>query len=159
TGQYLGVPGEDLRAEAAWDSTTGSPIDVVVIDTGSDPTHPDLVGRVINGPNYIGPGPPIDDEPRDSHGTSVSGVIAAQGNNGIGVAGINWHARIVAVKAADATGHLATSDIDAALDWSRVNGYKLVNMSFGTSDPCGFCGGIGSCVKSCLTADQIAFKN
>ena len=159
TGQYGGVPGADLRAETAWDSTTGSPIDVVVIDTGSDPSHPDLAGRVVNGPNYVTAGPPLDDEPEASHGTSISGMIAAQGNNGIGVAGINWSARIIAVKAGDATGHLATSDIDAALDWSRVNGYKLVNMSFGAADPCDFCNGNAACIRSCLAPDQIAFKN
>ena len=91
TGQFNGVIGRDLHAVAAWDQSTGvsSPVDVVVIDSGSDPSHPDLAGRVINGPNYVTAGPPYDDDVQVSHGTSVSGIIAAAGNDGLGVAGVN----------------------------------------------------------------------
>jgi len=53
TGQYNGVIGKDLNATDAWDrSTGGAPVGVVVLDGGSDPSHPDLSGRVVDGPNY-----------------------------------------------------------------------------------------------------------
>ncbi|MGH2376350.1 MAG: S8 family serine peptidase, partial [bacterium] len=135
TGQFNGLAGEDLGATSAWDSTTGTTqqVNVVVLDTGSDPSHPELAGRVINGPNYITAGPPLDDSP-SSHGTSVSGIIAAMGNNAAGVAGLNWGARIIAVKVCDALEGCPTSDVDAGLDWARVSGYKLVNMSLSGVD-------------------------
>ncbi len=146
TGQYNGVIGADIHAVEAWDRTTGTnPVDVVVIDTGCDFGHPDLRGKVIAGPNYVTPGPPYDDDAVNSHGTSVSGLIGAIGNNGEGIAGVNWGANIIAVKAGTASGVLPASAIQAAVDWARTSGYRLVNMSFSGT--------------AASAADQIVFKN
>ncbi len=132
TGQFYGVAGKDLHAIFAWDRSTGAaPVDVVVLDTGSDIDHPDLAGRVIYGPTYISGTTSSYDDASGSHGTSVSGMIAAQGGNTIGVAGVDWTSRIVAVKVLDAFGGGDTDEIDAGVDWARANGYKILNLSLG----------------------------
>lgn len=71
---------------------------------------------------------PFDEQ---GHGTSVAGVIGAEANNGIGIAGLAYDARIVTMRAFDATGNAEEDDIAAALVYAALNGVKVVNMSFG----------------------------
>ena len=119
TGQTGGTAGADIDMPDAWEVTTGSGDTIVaVIDTGVDYTHPDLVASMWVNPGEI-PGDQIDNDgngyvddihgydfvnndgdPFDDHrhGTHVAGTIAASGDNAIGVAGINWHAKIMALK-------------------------------------------------------------
>src|SRR3989344_5289112 len=67
---------------------------VAVIDTGVDYNHDDLKGLVIKGKNFIdNSDDPMDDQ---GHGTHVTGILGAVTNNGIGVSGISWGARILA---------------------------------------------------------------
>jgi thermitase len=119
-----------IAAPAAWDQTTGSAANVVgVIDTGVDYTHPDLAGNVwsapkafqvmINGTYITCPAGshgfnaitntcnPMDDA---QHGTHVSGTIGAVGNNGTGVAGVNWSTQIMGLKFLDSSGSGTTSN-------------------------------------------------
>lgn len=142
TGQANGEGGQtgwDIRAPAAWDTTTGGPYTgpsaVVVIDTGCDLTHPEFSTRIVQGPNYVEPGqPPLDFDGSggsglaSGHGTAMAGIIGAQGNNGVGVAGVNWNATIVVVRACQFE-TCASSNVLAAIDWARTNGYRIVNAS------------------------------
>jgi len=129
-----GVAGADIDAAAAWDISVGSQAHVVaVIDTGIDYTHPDLAPNIWSAPapfTVITGGSsitcaagthgynaiartcnPMDDH---HHGTHVAGTIGAVGDNGIGVAGVNWTASIMAIKFLDASGSGTTADaIDA----------------------------------------------
>ena len=115
TGQTVngvtGISGADINATSAWDITTGSNnVIVAVVDTGVLYTHNDLSANIWTNPGEI-PGNGIDDDhngyiddvhgwnfvtntsdPLDDngHGSHVSGTIGAIGNNGIGVAGVNW---------------------------------------------------------------------
>ena len=133
----------------------GSPdVVIAVIDTGVDYNHPDLKQNMwINGGEIAGNG--IDDDangfvddihgvnvvsdtrfhsgdPADDHGhgTHVAGVAAAAGNNKIGVVGVAYTSKIMAIKAAQYSGNLTSSDISEALYYAVQNGADVINMSF-----------------------------
>jgi subtilisin family serine protease len=83
--QGNGTPGADIKATEAWDVTTGSSsIKIAIVDGGMQTDHPDFAGRVSG-----------DGGDNDAHGTAVAGVAAAQGNNGIGIAGVAWNVGII----------------------------------------------------------------
>lgn len=141
-----------IGAEAAWNITTGNPNFVVaVIDSGVDYTHPDLAANMWTNPGEI-PGNGVDDDgngyvddvhgwdfinddnlPMDDlgHGTHVAGTIGAVGNNGIGVAGVNWNVKIMALKFLGANNFGSTSDAIAAINYALDMGVKLSNNSWG----------------------------
>ena len=73
---------------------------------------------------------PIDD---NGHGTHVSGTIGAVGNNTIGVTGVNWHVKIMALKAFDNTGSGFTSDIISAILYANANGASVISNSWSGS--------------------------
>jgi subtilisin family serine protease len=85
-----------IGAPATWDATTGAATantKVCIIDTGIDGSHPDLRGRVLAQNTYLnGNGRVTNTRIYDDvgHGTHVAGTIAAIGNNGAGVAGLNY---------------------------------------------------------------------
>ena len=118
-----------IRMLQAWDVTTGDPnVIVSVIDSGRDPIHPDLSGVFLPGYDYYDNDP----DPSDvaGHGTMVSGVIAAVGNNGKGVAGVNWQCRILPYRVGNQ--FLSTWAIIEALRAAADAGARVVNMSFGS---------------------------
>ncbi len=136
TGQTGGLANADINAPEAWNITKGSSAVVIgVLDTGIDYTHQDLAANIFTNPGEIA-GNGIDDDangwvddvhgidataesgnPMDtnSHGTHVSGTIAARGNNGIGVVGVNWSATLVGCKAFNPYGY--TDDILQCMDY------------------------------------------
>lgn len=115
---------------SAWDITTGGPVIVAVLDTGVQWNHPDLTAKVIQpGWSYIG-GPALDDAYNWGHGTQVAGIISASTNNGMGIAGVSWGARILPVKVCRADGWCEPADEAVGLRWAVANGAKIVNMSF-----------------------------
>ncbi len=142
TGQTInffpGIAGADIDAVPAWDQTVGSTAHVVaVIDTGIDYTHPDLAANVWSAPAQFTvsvAGQPITCaagthgfnainrtcNPMDDHhhGTHVAGTIGAVGDNGIGVAGVNWTARMMGIKFIDDTGSGTIADAIAALEFA-----------------------------------------
>jgi ELWxxDGT repeat protein len=138
TGQTGGTADADIDAPEAWEYTTGSS-DIVIasIDTGVDYTHPDLAANMWVNPGEVA-GNGIDDDhngyiddiygidacnddsdPMDdnSHGTHTSGTMAAVGDNGIGVAGVNWTAKIMALKFLGADGSGDNSDAITCLEY------------------------------------------
>lgn len=141
-----------ISAPLAWDTTTGSSSMIVaVIDTGVDYNHPDLAANMWRNPREI-PGNGIDDDgngfaddiygwdfanndnnPMDDngHGTHVAGTIGAVGNNGIGIAGVNWNVKIMALKFLSANGSGALSNAVLALNYAVANGAKVSNNSYG----------------------------
>ncbi|MFC0215475.1 S8 family serine peptidase [Paenibacillus chartarius] len=118
-----------IRAPQAWRRATGHNVRVGVIDTGIDPSHPDLrrcIGRGINLVNRSIP--PLDD---NGHGTHIAGTIAGAGLQQNGVIGVAPRATIHAVKAFDSNGSAYVSDIIAGIDWCVQNDLDIINMSFG----------------------------
>jgi serine protease len=159
-----------IRAPAAWDVATGSGVVVAVIDTGIRP-HADLAGQIVAGYDMIidtavsNDGNARDSDPSDPgdwvaagecgagqaaensswHGTHVAGTIAAATNNGQGVAGIAFGAKVQAVRALGKCGGY-TSDIADGITWASggtVSGTtanatpaKVLNLSLGGSGAC-----------------------
>jgi len=152
TGQTGGTPDADIDAPEAWDIGTGSSdIVVAVIDTGVDYTHPDLAANIWHNPGEI-PGNGIDDDhngfvddvygydfvnndgdPMDDHfhGTHCAGTIGAVGNNGIGVAGVCWNVKIMALKFLNSGGSGYTEDAIRAVEYSVLMGANLSSNSWG----------------------------
>ncbi len=106
-----------IHLPQAWDIETGDPnVVVAVVDTGVRLDHPDLQGQLVSGYDFISDGARardgngIDPDPNDPgdrgsgagassfHGTHVAGTIAAATNNGIGVAGVAWGAKVMPVR-------------------------------------------------------------
>jgi subtilisin family serine protease len=75
------------------------------------------------------------DDNGHSHGTHCAGVIGAVGNNGQGIAGINWDVSIVPVKFLDAGGGGSLSNAIAAIDYANIVGVDVMNNSWGGGDP------------------------
>jgi len=143
-----------VNAPAAWDSTTGDTTQIIgIIDTGVDWDHPDLDDNIrINWAEYNGIAGVDDDEngfiddirgwdfvnndnnPNDdnSHGTHVAGIAAAESNNGIGITGIAWNAKILPVKMLQSSGQGSSSDLAASIDYAANNGATVINMSLGS---------------------------
>lgn len=130
---------------SAWDYTTGSgSVIVAVIDSGIKAQHEDLAANLLPGWNAITEQPGADDEgeavfgsaDRFSHGTHVAGIIGAVGNNGHGVAGMNWNVSILPIKALAVPpqgGGAQGSDTDIAkgIDYAVSHGAKVINLSLG----------------------------
>ncbi|MDX6262167.1 MAG: serine protease [Kribbellaceae bacterium] len=132
-GEDQSIFASTVRLPQAWDLSKSSGNQIVaVLDTGVDIGHPDLAGHLVTGYNAITPAKqPIDDE---GHGTMTLGLIAAAGNNAIGVAGAAWSAKAMPVKVLDNQGSGFDSDIIEGLQWAVTHGARVVNMSFGSDE-------------------------
>jgi len=123
-----------INAPAGWDTQTGSHrVTIAIIDTGVDLTHPDLVGKIVAGYDFVND----DNDPQDDngHGTHVAGIAAAIGNNDVGVAGVDWTASVMPLKGLDKDGNGYDSDIADATRWAVDHGANIINMSFGSTSP------------------------
>ncbi len=103
---------QKINAPAAWDVTTGNANSVVaVVDSGVSSTHPEFSGKILAGTNCTTePG-----EDNNGHGTHVTGIAAAIGNNGIGIAGIAWAASILPIKSCTSSGGCAIADVSCGI--------------------------------------------
>jgi len=156
-GQNGGKANADLGALKAWLKTQGSnDVVVAVLDTGVDYTHPDLTNNMWMRPDKVpaytdaelgavndlhgfnaddNRSDPMDD---NGHGTHCAGIIGAEGDNGEGIAGINWNVRIMPLKFLGRGGFGSTKNaiesINYAIDRKR-NGVniKVINASWGST--------------------------
>jgi subtilisin family serine protease len=162
TGQSIrgvtGKPDADADVTEAWDAGIRGSVVVAVIDTGADPNHPDLkpnlwrnagesgLGRESNGIDddvngrvddwrgwdFVGG----DNDPTDEngHGTHVSGTIAADRANAVGVAGIaDGAAKVMPIRVLDANGSGRVSDVIQAYSYAFNEGASVVNLSLGST--------------------------
>ncbi len=144
----------DIDATQAWTISTGSKnVVVAILDTGIDLTHPDLMNNIwtnepeANGPagldndgdgyiddlhgwNFIANNNNVNDD--QGHGTNVAGIIGGEGNNGIGVAGVNWNISMIPVKVLDANGEGSTASIIQGVEY--ITTLKNLWVSSGGKD-------------------------
>jgi subtilisin family serine protease len=146
-GQDGGLPNADIKAMNAWVKTTGSDkIVVAVLDSGVDYTHPDLEHNIWMRPADMAPyvdkelgefndlhgfnatdrwDDPMDD---NGHGTHCAGIIGAEGDNNLGIAGINWHVQIMPLKFLASNGSGSTKDAIEAINYVIDRKHKGVNV-------------------------------
>ncbi|HXF42818.1 MAG TPA: S8 family serine peptidase [Pyrinomonadaceae bacterium] len=156
TGQNGGKPQADIKALKAWENSRGSSdVVVAVLDTGIDYTHPDLIENMwvrpeslqpyqddelgtiddLHGFDAVNAADPMDD---NGHGTHVAGIIGAVGDNGIGIAGINWHVKLLPLKFLGRNGSGTTKDAIEAINYAierkkqGVN-IRVINASWGST--------------------------
>ena len=152
SGRDGGIPDADIDAPEAWNrARSAERILVGVIDSGIDYLHPDLIANIWTNAGEV-PGNGIDDDangyiddvhgydfvnddgdPMDDnmHGTHCAGVLAASGNNGIGVSGTAWRARLMALKFLDASASGFTSAAIEAVNYARAMGVRITSNSWG----------------------------
>ncbi|MDO4399711.1 MAG: S8 family serine peptidase [Coriobacteriia bacterium] len=121
-----------------------TPTTVAIMDDGIDATHEDLVGSLktdsdgnIIGYNTCDGTNDISQVSGSDHGTHVAGIIAAQANNGVGVAGTSFNQQILPIRIIDDSGYSHTSDLVAAFDYVRTHAVeyniRVVNLSVGVT--------------------------
>ena len=146
----IATPNIDILAPEAWKlRTDGSNAILAIIDSGVDIDHPDLVKNIWTNPREI-PGNGLDDDgngypddvngwnfgdktptaKKDEHGTHVAGIAAASGDNGIGISGVAWNARIMPLDVFS-NGSAPNENVINAIYYAVNNGAKVINISLG----------------------------
>jgi subtilisin family serine protease len=118
-----------IGAPDAWGISVGSSnVTVAVLDSGVDPSHPDLAGKLLSGWNfYNGNG---DTSDVTGHGTAVAGVAAAATNNTVGVAGVGWNCLILPVRVTDENGYASYSLLSKGFVYAADRGARVAVVSF-----------------------------
>ena len=136
---------ERINAQQAWNITTGSQSIVVgIIDSGIDGTHPDLSNNLWVNPNpnqggymndihgydfvYRRGGVPTD---MGTHGTHVAGIVGAKGNNGTGIAGVNWDISLAWLGIGIDDYYVSTDAAIEALNYANNHNIRITNNSWG----------------------------
>jgi hypothetical protein len=116
------------RAYDAWETPPPlAPVRVAVIDSGIDLGHPDLAQRVAGAKSFVG-GTAQDTR---GHGTIVAGIIAAQLDNGVGIAGLAPAAELLVAKVVASDGTISVQAEARAIRWAVDHGARVVNVSLG----------------------------
>jgi subtilisin family serine protease len=121
-----------IHAFDAWPTwpvrpTLGS-VKVAIIDSGVDASHPELADRIDASQSFVPDSPnPLKDS--IGHGTFVAGLIAAQVNNGTGIAGIGFSARLLVAKVVRSDGTISPEAEARAIRWAANNGARVINLS------------------------------
>ena len=121
-----------INVGGAWATTRGAGATIAILDTGANLAHPDLAGLRVTGTYnaFDGTGNVADGH---GHGTHVLGTVAAQTNNGIGVAGIAPDAGVLVVKVLSDAGSGPWSTIMNGVEWAISHGATVISMSLGSS--------------------------
>src|SRR3990172_11420031 len=124
-----------IQAPGAWDTTHGGSVDIAIVDTGVNSSHPDLAGRIVASVNCTisSSCPSFTTSDPDGHGTHVAGIAGAITNNVVGVAGTSWEGKLMSVKSLDDNGSGYYSWVANGIYWAANNGAEVINLSLGGS--------------------------
>jgi subtilisin-like proprotein convertase family protein len=152
-GQNSGTPGMDAGLITVWNTYRGSNIVIGIVDDGLQYAHPDLTPNYQAALSYDFNGhdanPAPDPSNGDYHGTCVAGVAAAKGNNGLGVCGVAFEAKLAGLRLIA----LPETDADEAAAFLHSNAViHIKNNSWGAPDGYGLLDGPGSLAKAALAA-------
>ncbi|RKN12748.1 type VII secretion-associated serine protease mycosin [Streptomyces radicis] len=131
-----------VNAPAAWETTRGGGVTVAVLDTGVDPTHPDLAGAIRQGRDMVGMGAGPGDQEWASHGTAMAGIIAGRGHGAgrdSGVMGVAPEAEILPVRVLledddperDTARETRSGALAEGIRWATDQGADVINLSLG----------------------------
>lgn len=121
-----------IAAPQGWDLATGSSnVVIAILDSGIDPAHPDLAGKLLPGYNFVSGN--TDTHDVRGHGTAVAGSAAAIGNNARGVTGVAWSNPLMPLLVLDASNYATYSNIAAAIVYAADHGAKVLNISIAGS--------------------------
>lgn len=119
-----------ISVEEGWEFSSGSKdVTIAIIDTGVDPNHDDLQGKVLPGFNAIDGSTNSYDT--HGHGTHVAGIAAALTNNVSGIAGIAWKNTILPVKVLNERGEGSSFEVARGIRWAVDQGADVINLSLG----------------------------
>ncbi|BDD13050.1 hypothetical protein FUAX_54820 (plasmid) [Fulvitalea axinellae] len=133
----------DMDVDLAWRYKTGAGIKVAVIDEGVDLSHTDLTSNLLSGYDATGNGSngAPNEANDDAHGTACAGIVAAVANNGEGVAGVAYNAKVIPVRIAYTNGYplrdsrrawvTSNSWIAQGINWAWQNGADVLSNSYG----------------------------
>jgi hypothetical protein len=107
---------------------TLAPVKIGIIDSGIDLSHPELARRVIAARSFVGGKTPIDSQ---GHGTFVAGVIGAEVNDGVGIAGAFPAAQLIVAKVVTSQRTIPVDAEARAIRWAVDQGARVINMSLG----------------------------
>ncbi len=120
-----------IAAPAAWDASAGQNIVIAIVDSGIDPAHPDLRERLVPGYNIFDDN--YDTSDGCGHGTHVAGIAAATGDNGEGVAGIAYQAKLMPVKVMNADCSGSYSRLIKGITYAADNGADVIVITSGAT--------------------------
>jgi subtilisin family serine protease len=120
---------DTIEADAAHATSTGSRAVVAVIDSGVLATHQDLAGRLQQGHDFVQNDATPQDE--NGHGTHVTGIIAADAGNGVGIEGVAPGATVMPIRVLGANGSGTTANVAKGIDYAVAHGADVINMSLG----------------------------
>jgi len=159
SGKYNPPPGlrdKDIDMPDAWDKTTTADVIVAVLDTGIDYTHRDLLHNIWTNQSEVDGTTGLDDDdngyvddilgydfanddpdPADDlgHGTHCAGIIAAEGNNNLDIAGVCWNTQVMALKWMDCHGEGTLENAVNAIYYAVENGADVISNSWGAAEP------------------------
>lgn len=117
-----------INAPRAWDLTHGAPgVVIAIVDSGVDPYHPDLAGKLVAGYNSFDRSGRTADQ--FGHGTKMAGIAAARRNDGAGIAGVAWQSPIMPIRATDRAGRATSASIAKGIVWAVDHGARVINVS------------------------------
>ncbi|NEU30791.1 peptidase S8 [bacterium LRH843] len=118
-----------IEAGKGWNLASGEDVTIAILDTGVDPNHLDLQGKLLRGFNAVDGSDNFADT--HGHGTHVAGIAAALTNNTTGIAGVSWKSNILPVKVLNEKGEGSSYEVAKGLYWAVDNGADVINMSLG----------------------------